>query len=310
MNQTTSLLDDKFTLILAFVEAAHHLSFVTAASILSTTPSTLSRRIKRLESALGVQLFVRTTRRIALTEAGDIYLTYCERVLAELNEGDKAVTSLGGMASGVLRVNAPSTFGRLHIAPALPEFIRRYPDIHININYSDTFVDLIDQRVDVAVRIGVPADSTLRKRFFTTNHRYLVASPDYLAQHPAPESPADLAKHKCLNFSHLAGGNQWQMMKAGKTEVVPIRSVLMASDAETLLHAVCAGAGITILADFILCNAIAENRLKILLPDWKIPDTEICAVYPATDFIAPKTRVFIDYLVELFSPTPPWVKNI
>jgi LysR family transcriptional regulator, transcriptional activator for dmlA len=302
MNSIPALLDDKFALLQAFIEAANCLSFVDAAVVLSLTPSTLSRRIKRLEETLGVQLFVRTTRRVALTEAGEIYLEYSERVLAELREGDKVVSSLGAAPSGVLRVSAPSSFGRLRIASALPGFMHRYPNIQVNITYTDAYVDLIEQRIDVAVRIGTPVDSTLKKRFFAINHRHFVASPEYLEQHPEPLIPADLARHKCLHFSHFIGGNRWQMSKEGKTEIVPIRPVLMANDAQTLFQAACAGAGIAILADFILGSAVEDNRLKYLLPDWKIPETEIYAVYPATEFIAPKTRAFIDYFVELFPP--------
>ncbi len=303
-------LDDQLALLNAFVESALCLSFNEAAKVLSLTPSSLSRRIKRLEAYLGSQLFVRTTRRMALTEAGEIYLPYAQRVLADLEEGNKAVASLSGKPSGVLRVNLPSAFGRICIAPAIPGFLKRFPGIQLDINYTDTLVDLISQRVDVAVRIGKPLDSTLRQRTLATNERFLVATPEYLNTNAPLNGPNDLIHHSCLHFSHLAGANHWQMHEQGRqnSEVkkVPIKPALIANDAQSLFEAVVAGAGVAMLADFLVHDALNKGQLVRVLPQWKIADTLICAVYPDTAHVAPKTRAFIDYLIELFEPVPIW----
>jgi len=301
--------DDKLALINAFVESAQHLSFNQAAKALSLTASTLSRRIKRLEESLGCQLFVRTTRRMALTEAGELYLHHAQRILHDLDEGDKAIASLSGKPSGVLRVNVPSAFGRICIAPAIPQFMCRYPDIQLDIHYTDKMIDLIEQRVDVAVRIGTPLDSSLKQRHLTSNVCYLVATPGYLATYGVPEIPEQLAKHKCLYFSHLQGENAWKMQKGERQVNQAIKPALLADDAQSLFDAACAGAGIAFLADFIVHKAVKAGRLKIVLPDWKIAHSQICAVYPGTSYVAPKTRVFIDFLLELFADIPVWQRG-
>ncbi len=305
--------DDKLALINAFVESALCLSFNEAAKTLSLTPSSLSRRIKRLEESLGSQLFVRTTRRMALTEAGEIYLPYAQRVLADLNEGDNALASLNGHPSGVLKVNVPSAFGRICIAPAIPEFLRRFPNIQLDIHYTDTMIDLISQRVDVAVRIGKPMDSTLRQRQLAINERFLVASPEYLNQSAPLNDPQDLIHHSCLHFSHLEGMSYWQLqspqVSAQEALKVPINPRLIANDAQSLYDAAMAGTGVALLADFLVHNALKSGHLVKVLPHWKIADTQICAVYPDTAHLAPKARAFIDYLVTLFEPVPVWQKG-
>lgn len=313
MTNTRNHIDDKLALIQAFVESALCLSFNEAAKILDLTPSSLSRRIKRLEESLGSQLFVRTTRRMSLTEAGQIYLPFAKQVLAHLEEGDNALASLNGYPSGVLRVNVPSAFGRICIAPAIPEFLKRFPKIQLDIQYTDTKIDLISQGVDVAVRIGKPHDSTLRQRNLATNQRFLVASPEYLKQSAKLTHPDDLIKHNCLHFSHLQGLNDWQLIPHQHPEEAPIKAplnvTLMANDAQSLYEAVIAGSGIALLADFLVHGALKSGKLVKVLPEWGIADTQISAVYPDTAHLAPKTRAFIDYLVSLFEPMPVWQRD-
>lgn len=306
-------IDDKLALLNAFVESALCLSFNEAAKSLGLTSSSLGRRIKRLEESLGSQLFVRTTRRMALTEAGQIYLPYAQRVLFDLEEGDNALASLNGHPAGLLRVNVPSAFGRICIAPYIPEFLKRFPKIQLDIHYTDTLIDLISQRVDVAVRIGKPIDSTLRQRQLAINQRFLVASPEYIKNSPSLNNPEDLIHHSCLHFSHLEGMNYWQMqsLQTANQEPlkVPINARLMANDAQSLYEAVLAGTGVALLADFLVHGGLKSGRLVKVLPQWKILDTPICAVYPDTAHLAPKTRVFIDYLVALFEPVPVWQRG-
>ena len=324
MTSAHNNLDDKLALINAFVESALCLSFNEAAKTLLITPSSLSRRIKRLEESLGSQLFVRTTRRMALTEAGEIYLPYAQRVLADIKEGDNALASLNGKPSGVLKVNVPSAFGRICIAPFIPEFLKRFPQVQLDIHYTDTHIDLISQRVDVAVRIGKPLDSTLRQRQLAINERFLVASPTYLNDQTSIHGPEDLINHSCLHFSHLEGANYWQLKQDGSQRLtaqnhesiesqealrVPINPVLMANDAQSLYEAAVAGTGVALLADFLVHDALKKGLLVKVLPQWKIANTQICAVYPDTAHLAPKTRAFIDYLVELFEPVPVWQRN-
>ena len=305
-NDTLHNPEDKLALLVAFLETAQRLNFAAASAALDLTPSTLSRRVKRLEDALGVQLFVRTTRRVTLTEAGELYRSHVERIMADLDEADAAAASLGMRPAGLLHITVPSTFGRLHISPAIPAFMKRYPDIRLDIQFTDRFVDLVEQRVDVAVRIGELKDSSLRMRKLADNQRRLVASSDYLEQHGIPQTPADLAAHKCLHFSHLLTGDRWELQRSEETQRVPINPWLRANDASILLKAACAGSGIAALADFIISGALRSGRLRSVLPDWVIPETGVYALYPAAHHLPAKTRVFVDYLVEIFSPTAPW----
>lgn len=298
--------EDKLALLLAFLETARRLSFAGAAVALDLTPSTLSRRVKRLEDLLGVQLLFRTTRRVTLTEAGELYLSHVERIMADLDEADAAAASLGARPAGLLTVTVPSTFGRLHVVPMIPAFMYRYPDIRIDLQFTDHFVDLVDQRIDVAIRIGELKDSSLRVRKLANNQRCLVASPAYLDRYGTPQTPDDLSGHKCLHFSHLMTGDRWELQKAGEIRLIPISPWLRANDASVLFKAACAGAGIALLADFITADALGSGKLRRVLPDWSIPETGIYALYPGVGYFPAKTRVFVDYLVENFSSVVPW----
>ena len=305
-NNSLRMAEDKFALVLAFLETARRLSFVGAATALDLTPSTLSRRVKRLEDLLSVQLLVRTTRRVTLTDAGELYLSHMSRILTDLEEADVAATSLGVRPAGLLTVTVPATFGRLHVASAIPAFMCRYPDIRVDLQFTDRFIDLIDQRIDVAIRIGELQDSSLRVRKLARNQRRLVASPDYLDRHGTPKMPTDLSAHKCLHFSHLMTGDRWKLQKADETCLVPINPWLCANDASVLFKAACAGAGIALLADFITADALKSRILSPILHDWTVPETGVYALYPEVGYLPAKTRVFVDYLVDFFSPAPPW----
>jgi DNA-binding transcriptional LysR family regulator len=299
--------NDRVALLRAFVESARRLNFAKAAQELGLTPSTLGRRIQRLETQLGVALFVRTTRRVALTEAGTIYHAHCEEILVALEEADAAAASLGNKAVGLLRVSVPSTFARLHLTPALPEFLEQYPDIRLDITYTDQYINVVEQRIDVAVRIGQLTDSTLRARRLAPNIRRLVASPHYLAQAASLKMPEDLLKHRALHFSFLGGGDAWILERDGKEQTFPITPYLRANDALALFEAALAGQGIALLADFITGPALDDGRLLPVLTEWTVPETGIYAVYASSSFMPSKTRVFIDFLVELMASTTPWL---
>ncbi|NIA70912.1 LysR family transcriptional regulator [Pelagibius litoralis] len=293
--------DDKMALLQAFAETARRLSFVKAAAALSLTPSLMSRRVKKLESLLGVQLLARTTRRVTLTEAGEVYLGYAERILADLQEADAAAASLGSRPAGLLTVSVPWVFGRLKVAPAVPEFMSWNPAIRVDLRFTDYYVDLVDQRIDVAIRIGELKDSSLRARRIADNHRGLVASARYLDRYGRPDSPDDLTAHRCLHFPNLVSGDRWLLEREGVTRLVPINPWMRANDAGALLNAACVGAGISLLSDFITAEARQSGALETVLPEWTVPVTGIYAVYPEANFVPAKTRAFVAFLVERFS---------
>ena len=296
--------DDKLALLQAFIETARRLSFVKAAAALEVTPSLMSRRVKRLESLLGVQLLVRTTRRVTLSEAGAVYFGYAERILADLQEADAAAASLGGRPAGLLTVSVPWVFGRLQVAPAVPEFMEQNPDIRVDLRFTDRYVDMLEQRVDVAVRIGEMKDSSLKARRIADNHRRLVASPRYLDSYGQPASPEDLIEHRCLHFSNLASGERWMLERDGVRTLAPISPWLCANDAEALRLAACDGAGIALLSDLVTAEARAAGDLETVLPDWSVPVTGIYAVYPAALYVPAKTQAFVGFLARRFADRP------
>ena len=293
--------DDKLALLQAFAETARRLSFARAADALAVTPSLLSRRVKKLESLLGVQLLLRTTRRVTLSEAGALYLRYAERILADLEEADAAAASLGDRPAGLLTLSVPWVFGRMKVAPVVPEFMRRNPDVRVDLRFTDHYVDLVDQRIDLAIRIGALKDSSLRARRIADNRRSLVAAPGYLARHGRPTTPDDLMAHRCLHFSQLASGERWMLEKDGVSLLAPIDPWMRANDASVLLDAACDGAGIALLSDFVTARALASSSLERVLPDWSVPVSGVYAVYPEANYVPAKTRAFIAFLVQRLS---------
>lgn len=300
------MLEDRFESMRSFVVVAQKLSFVEAANELQIDPSALSRRIKRLEARLAVRLFNRNTRRVALTEAGAVYLERCQDILTRIDEADEIISSLSTKPRGLLRVSLPVTFGQRHIAPALPEFLATYPDIDLNLAFSDRFVDLFEENIDVAIRIGNLKDSQLIMRRLAPNRRVLCASFDYLNGYGHPQQPEDLKKRHCLNFSMLVTGNTWHLYRNGKEVAIPINSRIRSDNAEALYQAVLGGCGIAMLATFIVGEDLKSKKLEIVLPEWKIPETNIFAVIAPGGYIPSKTQVFIDFLVDRFRGIPYW----
>ena len=287
---------DRIALMRAFVESARRLNFRGSARALGLTPSTLGRRIAKLEARLGVALFLRSTRRVTLTEAGAIYLPLCEDLLSALDEADATASSLGGRPTGLLRVSAPTTFARLHLTEALPNFLSLNPDVRLDISYSDAYVDVVEERIDVAIRIGRLTDSSLRARLLAPNVRRLVASPQYLASAAPLSSPDDLAGHQLLHFSRLKDGDAWILERDRHEHRVTVTPWLRSDDAFVLYEAALAGFGVALLADFIAADALRDGRLTPVLPGWTVPETGIYAVYAGAT-APPKTRAFIDFLV-------------
>ncbi|BFM05075.1 LysR family transcriptional regulator [Halioxenophilus aromaticivorans] len=304
-NNRSLISGDRFVLLAAFVAVADTLNFAEAAKRLHLTSSTLSRRVKKLEQELGIQLLRRTTRQVNLTEQGRRYHQHCVQVLALLQDGDDQLQESEGAATGTLVVAAPSSYARTVLSPLLPEFMRAQPKVNVELRCSDRYVDLVEQNIDVAVRIGDLEDSTLVGRKLDNNRRRLVAAPKYLAQLGQPNSPQDLQQHQCLHFSHLSAGRVWSLYKGKNKSRVAVSPYLICDDASVLLDAAIAGLGIAILADFLCLGAVAKGQLTPVLSDWTLPPSEIYALYPKADFIPAKTRTFIDFLVQRINTKHP-----
>ncbi|GAB3258950.1 LysR family transcriptional regulator [Chitinimonas naiadis] len=295
---------DRYAEIQAFVSIAKLASFGAAAAQLGLTSSATSRKLQALEARLGVRLLQRTTRRVTLTEAGLQYLQHCERWLQELDDADAALADLQGHVRGRLRASVPSNFGRLHVVPALPDFLAAYPELDLDLDFNDRYLDLVEAHIDVAIRIGRLDDSQLVARKLADNRRLLAASPDYLARHGMPQHPAELTRHSCLHFSLYSEGEFWRLHKDAETQEIHVKGRLRANYGEALVEAAEAGYGILQSATFIIGPALRAGRLVEVLPDWHIAPSAIWAVYPSGRFLAPKVRAFIDFFSQRYSQYP------
>lgn len=297
---------DRLEEMLSFTAVARALSFADAARELGISPSTLSRRISRLEAALGTALLRRTTRHVSLTEAGTLYFERCQDVLTRVEDAEALVSGLAGDPRGRLRVAVPNLFGQLQIAPLLPEFMRRFPRIGLELSFMDRYVDLVQERFDVAIRIGSLPDSSLVARRLATNRRILCAAPGYLRGRRPMEEPGDLAQHACLFFTPLAEGPVWNLQRGEERAAVRGRPVLSADNAEALRLAAVGGCGVTILATFLIAEDLRAGRLVRVLEEWSVPDTGIFAVHPPGRLVPSKVRAFVSFLAERYEGTPPW----
>ena len=289
-----------------FVRVAELGSFSAAARQLGLSKSAASKHVTALEERLGVRLLHRTTRRLALTEVGSVYRDYCARIVQEIEEAELTATRHAVEPRGRLKINAPMTFGFLHLGPVLPEFLARYPRIEIELTLNDRFVDLLEEGYDVAVRIGWLADSSLVARRFATARFVCAASPAYLATAGAPREPGDLARHNCLSYSYRRQPDDWHFSRGGERLTARVRGNLQANNGDVLRAAACAGLGIVYLPDFILGEDLVRGRLCRLFADWEAPDIPIHAVFPPQRHAFARLRVFVDFLVERLGRRDGW----
>jgi len=297
---------DRLDDMLAFIKVVDTKSFTAAAERLNLSKSVVSRRIAELENRLGARLLNRTTRRLSLTEVGQAFYERCTRILSDLDEAERAVADLHAAPRGRLRVNAPLSFGLLHLAPAIADFMQRHPAIEIDIDLNDRYVDLIDEGYDMAVRIGRLRDSSLIARRLAPNRRVICASPAYLEQHGTPETPEDLTKHCCLLYTNVPTAEQWQFRVNGETRAVRVQGNLRANNGDILLAAAIAGHGVAVAPTFLCGEALASGALRCLLYDYYVSDSAVYAVYPQNRHLSPKVRAFVDFLAARFGPEPYW----
>jgi DNA-binding transcriptional LysR family regulator len=280
-------------------------SFAEAARRLGVTRSAISKAITQLEQELGVRLLDRTTRRVTPTEAGLAYYERCLAILAQISETEAQVSRLHDEPKGVLKVNGPMSFGTLYLGSAIADFMDRYRDLKVELTLSDRMIDPLEEGVDVTVRIGAMVDSSLIARRISTARVLLVASPEYLARNGMPKTPADLVGHKCLHYGHSTTVPRWQLTDNGTSITVPVAACLSSNNGDTLRDAAVKGIGIARQPSFIVGSDIAAGRLVVVLPDFPPQDVTIHALYAPNRFLAAKSRVFIDFLVERFG-RPVW----
>ena len=291
--------------IFARVVAAGSMS--AAGRELGLSPAVVSKRLRRLEDRLGTRLLQRTTRQIALTEAGQGFYERVVAILAGVEEAEAFVSRRSALARGTLKISAPTSFGRMHIAPHLTPFMKANPDLSVNMLLSDDLVDIVGDGFDVAIRIAELADSSLVARKLAPVRRVLCASPDYLDEHGIPQTLADLDEHNCLTHQT---SDSWRLEGPEGPVTVRPEGNLATNSSEVIREAVLAGLGIALRSTWDVGGELSSGKLVHLLPDYHgSTNTGIYAIYPSRQFLPVKVRLFIDYFAELFGSVPYWERG-
>lgn len=294
---------DKLAAIKAFISVAEEGGFSAAARELGLSKSAASRQIAALEETLGAQLLKRSTRSVKLTDSGYAYLERCRALLADLDEADRAVVALHNEPKGLLRINAPMSFGISHAAPAVADFMSRYPELQVALILNDRFVDPYDEGFDVTLRIGELEDSSLAARKLAQIEMGLFASPAYIDQHGRPRGPDNLKSHSALHYGKPAALAEWALR--GTAGSVSIRFRLCSNSGDVLRVAALAGLGIALVPAFLMREEVQKGTLVTILDGFEPKPINLYAIYPPTRFLAAKVRVFIDFLAERFVRTRP-----
>jgi DNA-binding transcriptional LysR family regulator len=305
-NKNTMIADLSDLEIFARVVSAGSLS--AAGRELDLSPAVVSKRLRRLEDHLGTRLLQRTTRQIALTEAGQGFFERIVPILAGLDEAEAFVTRRSTIARGTLKITAPTSFGRLHIAPYLRNFMADNPDLNVNLMLTDKIVDIVGEGIDLAIRIGELADSSLVAKRLAPVSRILVAAPAYFRDRSPPKSLNDLSNHICIPPHN---GEPWRL--EGPEGAIIYRPVgpLLTNSSEVVREAVIGGVGIALRSTWDIGPELTSGALMRVLPEYEgNRSVAVHALYPSKQFLPAKVRLFIDYLVALYAPTPPWDKRV
>lgn len=288
--------------IFARVVTAGNMS--AAGREMGLSPAVVSKRISHLEQRLGARLFQRTTRQLTLTESGQGFYDRVVNILAGIEEAEAYVTRRNTIPRGTLKVTAPTAFGRMHIAPFLSDFLGRYPDINIDLDLSDSFVDIVGSGFDAAIRVAELADSSLVARKLAPNNRVICAAPSYLEKNGAPESLSDLTKHNCLA---PRAQEVWRLQGPEGSTTIRVHGNIRTNSTEVVREAVVTGLGIALRSTWDVGSELKSGQLKIVLPEYQeSPRVAVYAVYPCRQYVPAKLRVFVDFLAAKFGPEPYW----
>ncbi|RLT93491.1 LysR family transcriptional regulator [Ketobacter sp.] len=298
---------DSLTDIAVFVKVVEQGSFTATAEHLSLSKSVVSKYVSRLEDRLGARLLNRSTRRISLTEVGRSFYERSQVALQEIAEAEAEVTHLQSEPRGRLRINAPMSFGILHLAPAIPAFLEQYPELSVSIQFDDRKLDLIEGGFDVALTISNLADSALVARRLGPCQHCVVASPEYLSRHGTPRHPEELQQHTIVGYQYQESAHQWEFIDArGQSTRVPITGKVEMNNSLGMREAILNGAGIMRAPSFVVGEDIQRGRLTCLLPAYRTLEMSIYAVYPQRRHLSPKVRAFVDFLSQRIGAVPYW----
>lgn len=285
---------DRFAAMTAFVTVVDRRGFAPAARQLGLSPSAVTRMVAALEERLATRLLQRTTRSLALTDAG----ARARRILGDLDEAEGAAQAEHSAPTGRLVVSAPALFGRLNVAPLLSAYLERHPDVSAELSLTDRIVNLVDDGIDIAARIGPLADSSLVARKLGETRRVVVAAPTYLNSHPAPKNPKELARHRLIHFTGLAGPASWTFLADDRPQTVAIEPALTTNSADAAIDHAERGGGLTMVLAYQVAAAVRAKRLAVVLPRFEPPPLPIHLVYPTARLLSAKVRAFIALAAE------------
>ena len=293
---------DRLTLMETFVCTVETGSFSAAARRLDVGQPAVSKAIAQLEERLQTRLLLRSTRGLATTEAGQAYYESAKRAIAMVDEADGAARGVSADLVGKLRVCAAVTFARLHVIPHIKRFLDRHPALDVEVMLDDRQIDLLENGIDVALRMGDLGDSSMTARRIATGRRLVVASPAYVAERGAPQVPADLARHEAVVYLRDSGGaTTWSFVRDSTELSVTVNGRLRVNAAEGVRAAVCAGAGVAIASEWMFAPELASGAIQRLLPEWSLPTIDLWAVYPSGRLASAKARAFTAFVQEIMA---------
>ena len=289
-----------------FVKVVDKGSMASAGKELNLSPSVMSKNLSALEDRLGARLLTRTTRSVSLTEIGHAYLDRARRIIGDVDEAEAAISSVANAPRGHIRITAPSTFSYRHISPHLPLFRKKYPDVEVEMIISDNELNLVENNIDLAIRIALMRDSSLISRKLASNPRAMVASPDYIKQKGKPIHPDDLNDHDIISFQVGNPYNEWHFLIDNKPKIFIAKGMLQLNHGDAILRACINDGGICMLSRFVVGRHIASGSLVSLLDNFLQEDIPIYAVYPSGKHLSLKVRAFLDFLINVYGPVPYW----
>jgi DNA-binding transcriptional LysR family regulator len=292
--------------LVVFHSVVKHASYAKAAEDLALSHSGVSRIVTRLEERLGVRLVQRTTRKLSLTEAGTAFHARTSQILLDLADAEAELQTAQLRPRGTLKVTASVVFGQLYLGPLIPELLEHFPELSIDLSLTNRFVDLVDEGIDLAIRIGSLTDSRLIARRLCNNKRVLVATPGYLKQRGVPKAPADLKGHDAILFTAFARPREWRLIGPDGPLSVNVSGRLATNNVEVASTAARQGLGITVGATLSVGKALLSGELVRVLPDYEFEPTAVFAVYPSARQLSTKVRATVDFLVERMEDPPSW----
>ena len=298
---------DRLRALEVFVEVVRKNGFARAADALETSPANVTRYVRDLESHLGTRLLNRSSQKMSLTESGETLFERAKAILDEVAEVELIASSATMQPRGLLRINAPLSFGILHLAPLWPQFLQRYPEVELDIALVDRVVDIVEEGYDLAIRISRTGSTSYAARKLATSHNIVCASPAYLRKNGSPKIPSDLIGHTCIGYSYAATADEWNFTdENGQANPVKVSCVMHTNNGDTARAAALAGLGIIWQPSFLIGADLRAGKLVQLLPGYRLPDIDVLAVYPSRRHLSAKVRVMVDFLADAFKETPPW----